>query len=75
MPKLYNILVMIALFYTMFTGLFLKAMEILTELKINITAITTYFTVNIVKLILFRIKFLEKEINIAAIDQGLHIYY
>ena len=60
MPKLYNILVMIALFYTMFTGLFLKAMEILTELKINITAITTYFTVNIVKLILFRIKFLEK---------------
>ena len=60
MPKLYNILVMIALFYTMFTGLFLKAMEILTELKINITAVTTYFTVNIVKLILFRIKFLEK---------------
>ena len=60
MPKLYNILVMIALFYTMFTGLFLKAMEILTELKINITAITTYFTVNIVKLIPFRIKFLEK---------------
>ena len=60
MPKLYNILLMIALFYTMFTGLFLKAMEILTELKINITAITTYFTVNIVKLILFRIKFLEK---------------
>ena len=60
MPKLYNILVIIALFYTMFTGLFLKAMEILTELKINITAITTYFTVNIVKLILFRIKFLEK---------------
>ena len=60
MPRLYNILVMIALFYTMFTGLFLKAMEILTELKINITAITTYFTVNIVKLILFRIKFLEK---------------
>ena len=74
MPKLYNILVMIALFYTMFTGLFLKAMEILTELKINITAITTYFTVNIVKLILFRIKFLEKQINIAVIDQGLHIY-
>ena len=60
MPKLYNILVMIALFYTMFTGLFLKAMEILTELKINITAITTYFTVNIFKLILFRIKFQEK---------------
>ena len=60
LPKLYNILVMIALLYTMFTGLFLKAMEILTELKINITAITTYFTVNIVKLILFRIKFLEK---------------
>ena len=74
MPKLYNILVIIALFYTMFTGLFLKAMEILTELKINITAITTYFTVNIVKLILFRIKFLEKQINIAVIDQGLHIY-
>ena len=60
MPKLNIILLMIALFYTMFTGLFLKAMEILTELKINITAITTYFTVNIVKLILFRIKFLEK---------------
>ena len=60
MPKLYNILVMIALFYSISTGLFLKAMEILTELKINITAITTYFTVNIVKLILFRIKFLEK---------------
>ena len=60
MPKLYNILVIIALFYTKFTGRFLKAMEILTELKINITAITTYFTVNIVKLILFRIKFLEK---------------
>ena len=60
MPKLNNILLMIALFYTMFTGLFLKAMEILTELKINITAITTYFTVNIFKLILFRIKFLEK---------------
>ena len=60
MPKLYNILVMIALFYTMFTGLFLKAMEILTELKIKTTAITTYFTVNIFKLILFRIKFLEK---------------
>ena len=60
MPKLYNILVMNALFYTMFKGLFLKAMEILTELKINITAITTYFTVNIFKLILFRIKFQEK---------------
>ena len=60
MPRLYNILVMIALSYTKFTGLFLKAMEILTELKINITAITTYFTVNIFKLILFRIKFLEK---------------
>ena len=60
MPKLYNILVMIALFYTMFTGLFLKAMEILTELKINITVITTYFTVNVFKLILFRITFLEK---------------
>ena len=66
---------MIALFYTMFTGLFLIAMEIMTELKINITVITTYFTVNVFKLILFRIKFLEKEINIAAIDQGLHIYY
>ena len=60
MPRLYSISVMIALSYTMFTGLFLKAMEILTELKINITAITTYFTVNIFKLILFRIKFLEK---------------
>ena len=60
MPRLYSISVMIALSYTMFTGLFLKAMEILTELKINITAITTYFTVNIFKLILFRIKFQEK---------------
>ena len=60
MPKFYNILVMIALFYTMFTGLFLKAMELLAELKINITIITTYFTVNIFKLILFRIKFQEK---------------
>ena len=60
LPKLYNILVMIALLYTMFTGLFLKAMEILTELKINITVITTYFTVNVFKLILFRITFLEK---------------
>ena len=60
MPKLYNILVMNALFYTMFKGLFLKAMEILTELKINITVITTYFTVNVFKLILFRITFLEK---------------
>ena len=60
MSKLYNILVMIALFYTMFTGLFLKAMEILAELKINITIITTYFTVNTIKLILFRIKFQEK---------------
>ena len=60
MPKLYNILVMIALFYTMFTGLFLIAMEIMTELKINITVITTYFTVNVFKLILFRITFLEK---------------
>ena len=39
---------------------FLKAMEILTELNINITVITTYFTVNIFKLMLFRIKFLEK---------------
>ena len=44
----------------MFTGLFLKAMEILAELKINITIITTYFSVNIFKLILFRIKFQEK---------------
>ena len=60
MPKLYNILVMIALFYIMFTGLFLKAMEILAILKINITIITTYFTVNIFKLIPFRIKFQEK---------------
>ena len=60
LPKLYNILVMIALFYTMFTGLFLIAMEIMTELKINITVITTYFTVNVFKLILFRITFLEK---------------
>ena len=47
-------------FYTMFTGLFLIAMEIMTELKINITVITTYFTVNVFKLILFRITFLEK---------------
>ena len=46
MPKLNNILLMIALFYTMFIGLFLIAMEIMTELKINITVITTYFTVN-----------------------------
>ena len=60
LPKLYNILVMIALFYTMFTGLFLKTMEVLAELKINITIITTYFTINIFKLILFRIKFQEK---------------
>ena len=60
MPKLDNILLMIALFYTMFTGLFLIAMEIMTELKINITVITTYFTVNVFKLILFRITFLEK---------------
>ena len=60
MPKLNNILLMIALFYTMFTGLFLIAMEIMTELKINITVITTYFTVNVFKLILFRIKFQEK---------------
>ena len=60
MPKLNNILLMIALFYTMFTGLFLIAMEIMTELKINITVITTYFTVNVFKLILFRITFLEK---------------
>ena len=74
MPKLNNILLMIALFYTMFTGLFLIAMEIMTELKINITVITTYFTVNVFKLILFRITFLEKKINIAAIDQGLHIF-
>ena len=61
MPKLNNILLMIALFYTMFTGLFLIAMEIMTELKINITVITTYFTVNILKLMLFRIKFLGKK--------------
>ena len=60
MPNLNNILLMIALFYTMFTGLFLIAMEIMTELKINITVITTYFTVNVFKLILFRITFLEK---------------
>ena len=60
MPKLNNILLMIALFYTMFTGLFLIAMEIMTELKINITVITSYFTVNVFKLILFRITFLEK---------------
>ena len=60
MPKLNNILLMIALFYTMFTGLFLIAMEIMTELKINISVITTYFTVNVFKLILFRITFLEK---------------
>ena len=60
MPKLNNILLMIALFYTMFTGLFLIAMEIMTELKINITVITTYFTVNVFKLILFRITCLEK---------------
>ena len=60
MPKLNNILLMIALFYTMFIGLFLIAMEIMTELKINITVITTYFTVNVFKLILFRITFLEK---------------
>ena len=60
LPKLYNILVMITLLYTMFTGLFLKTMEILAELKINVTIITTYFPVNIFKLILFRIKFQEK---------------
>ena len=60
MPKLNNILLMIALFYTIFTGLFLIAMEMMTELKINITVITTYFTVNVFKLILFRITFLEK---------------
>ena len=60
MPRLYSISVMIALSYTMFTGLFLIAMEIMTELKINITVITTYFTVNIFKLMLFRINFLEK---------------
>ena len=51
---------MIALFYIMFTELLLKAMEILAELEINITIITTYFTVNIFKLIPFRIKFQEK---------------
>ena len=60
LPKLYNILVMIALLYTMFTGMFLKTMEILAESKINVTIITTYFPVNIFKLILFRIKFQEK---------------
>ena len=60
MPKLYNILAMIALFITMFTGLFLKAMEILAELKINITIITTCIIVNILKLTLFRSKFQEK---------------
>ena len=60
MPRLYSISVMIALSYTMFTGLFLIAMEIMTELKINITVITTYYTVNVFKLILFRITFLEK---------------
>ena len=60
MPRLYNILVMIALFYTMFIGLFLKAMENFAELKINNIVINTYLTVNIFKLIVLRIKFEEK---------------
>ena len=60
LPKLYNILVMIALLYTMFTGLFLKAMEILAESKINNTIITAYLTLNTFKLIVFRINFQEK---------------
>ena len=60
MPRLYNILVMIALSYTKFTGLFLKAMEILAESKINNTIITAYLTVNTFKLIVFRINFQEK---------------
>ena len=60
MPRLYNILVMIALSYTKFTGLFLKAMEILAESKINNTIITAYLTVNNFKLIVFRIEFQEK---------------
>ena len=60
MPRLYSISVMIALFYTMFTGLFLKAMEILAESKINNTIITAYLTVNNFKLIVFRIEFQEK---------------
>ena len=60
MPRLYSISVMIALSYTMFTGLFLKAMEILAESKINNTIITAYLTVNTFKLIVFRINFQEK---------------
>ena len=60
MPRLYNILVMIALSYTKFTGLFLKAMEILAESKINNRIITAYLTVNTFKLIVFRINFQEK---------------
>ena len=60
MPRLYSISVMIALSYTMFTGLFLKAMEILAESKINNTIITAYLTVNNFKLIVFRIEFQEK---------------
>ena len=60
MPRLYNILVMIALSYTKFTGLFLKAMEIFAESKINNTIITAYLTVNNFKLIVFRIEFQEK---------------
>ena len=60
MRKLYNILVMIALFYTMFTGLFLKAMEILAESNINNTIITAYLTVNTFKLMVIRIKLQEK---------------
>ena len=60
LPKLYNILVMIALLYTMFTGMFLKTMEILAESKINNTIITAYLTVNTFKLMVFRIKLQEK---------------
>ena len=60
MPRLYSISVIIALSYTMFTGLFLKAMEILAESKINNTIITAYLTVNNFKLIVFRIEFQEK---------------
>ena len=60
MPRLYSISVMIALSYTMFTGLFLKAMEILAESKINNTIITAYLTVNTFKLMVFRIKLQEK---------------
>ena len=60
MPRLYNILVMIALSNTKFTWLFLKAMEILAESKINNTIITAYLTVNTFKLMVFRIKLKEK---------------